>query len=512
MNTSKQHTFLSTLSVNPYKGTCFSGVSGFLTRTLSPEFSKDQFVISCLNTKDFISSFIEISKNIPDEDLYDAISSKAYDELALDQAVEYQIQYIESFRNLNEENRYFHIFIVDPIQLKDIYHNIVAKVKYIDVLIPTPLLIKSLYTQEIIENNGVHCFVYFQESDACITLYSDKEFLYTKSIKYSLMDMHERFCELYGERVEYASFLNFFTKESLRDTKSDYKEFFIKLYKELFAHINDILTYAKRAFEIDKFEHLYVGSRVETFTQLDEMLEVELNVKSSAFNFNFNLETQNNEYVDQVHSLMQVYATLKKSEKYQCNFTIYKRPPAFIKRESGKLILLTAASFALAFAYPISYWIATYALMLQEDLLTHEYNKLHTIKITREATIKTKMADKDKAIALLTQEKKEYSDKKHTLIKIHEVKVDYPMKAKLIAMLTKDLNKFALKVEKINYAQSDKSKYFTLNLISTQDRKVTRLIEYLTKTYEHKFQFKLENISYDEKLKQYFSELKVSIL
>jgi hypothetical protein len=512
MSTSLQHTFSSVLSVNPYKDTYFNSISSFISETSSPEFSKDQFVISYLNTKNFINAQIEISKNIPDEDLYDAINSKAYDDLALDQAVEYQIQYIESFSNLDEENRYFHVFIVDPLEIIDTFRTPVEKVKYLDVITPAPLLIKSLYAKEIIDSNGVHCFIYFQENDAFITIYSDKEFIYTKSIKYSFIDMHERFCELYGERVDFQSFLDFFAKESLKETNSDYKEFFIKLYKELFANVNDILTYAKRAFDIEKFEHVYIGSQLQTVTKLDEMLEVELHIKSSEFDFDYGLETDNSGYVDQLHALMNIYTTVDHTDKYDCNFTLYRRPPAFIKRESGKLIILTAAAFALAFAYPITYWILTYAQGLQEDLLKQEYSAVHNTKITREATIKNRQADKAKALTLLAEEKKEYTDKKNTLVKIHEVKVDYPMKAKLLTTFTKDLNRFGVKVAKINYTELEKKKFFTFNLISTRDRKVTRLIEYLTKKHEKSFKFELEHINYDEDFKKYFSELKVSIL
>jgi len=211
MSTSAQHSFSSVLSVNPYKDTYFNSVSSFITESKTPEFSKDQFIISYLNTKEFITAQIEISKNIPEEDLFDAINNKAYDELALDQAVEYKIQYIETFDNLDEENRHFHLFIVDPLDITNTFSDSVEKLKYIDVIIPVPLLIKSIYARDIIESNGVHCFIYIQEDDAFITIYKNQEFVYTKSIKYSLMDMHEKFCELYGERVDYDDFLNFFS-------------------------------------------------------------------------------------------------------------------------------------------------------------------------------------------------------------------------------------------------------------------------------------------------------------
>lgn len=511
MSTAQQNSFSSVISINPYKDTYFNGVSSFLSETPKPEFMKEQYAISYLNTSGFINSQIAISKNIPEEDIPDALSSKVYDDLGLDQAVEFQVQYIESFNNLDEDNRYFHVFIVDPLTITETFQTVEEKIKYIDVIIPTPLLLKSLYTKEIIENNGVHCFIYFQENDAFLTIYGDKEFIYTKSLKYSFVEMHERFCELYGERISYEEFIDFFSTANLRDTESEYKDYFIKLYKELFSNVNDILTYAKRAFDIDKFEQVYIGSQISTVTKLDEMLEVELNIKSADFDFDYGFES-NDQFIDQLQSLMHVYTTIPKSERYECNFTIYKRPPRFIQRESGKLIILLAASFTLAFAYPITYWILTYAQELQRDILQKEYNDLHIVKTTREATLKNREADKTKALTLLAQEKKEYVDKKNTLIKIHDVKVNYPMKAKHIALLTKDLNKFGVQVEALSYSEKENLKEFSFSLVSSKDKKTTQLVEHLTKIHDGEFKFSLEEIAYDKETRKYFSELKVKIL
>ncbi len=511
MSTTQQNSFSSVISINPYKDTYFSGVSSFLSETTKPEFMKEQYAISYLNTNSFINSQIAISKNIPEEDLEDAISNKVYDDLGLDQAVSYQIQFIESFNNLDEENRYFHAFVVDPLTITETFEIAAEKIKYIDVILPAPLLIKSLYTKELIESNGVHCFIYFQENDAFLTIYGDKEFIYTKSLKYSFIEMHERFCELYGERINYEEFIDFFTNTNLKETESDYKDYFIKLYKELFSNINDILTYTKRAFDIDKFEQVYIGSQISSVTKLDEMLEVELNIKAADFDFDYEFES-NDQFIDQLQSLMHIYTTIPKSERYECNFTIYKRPPRLIQRESGKLLILLAASFTLAFAYPITYWILTYAQDLQRDLLQKTFNDLHITRTTREATIKNREADKTKALTLLAQEKQDYIEKKNTLIKIHDVKVNYPMKAKHIALLTKDLNKFGVRLEALSYAETEEVKQFTFNLVSSRDKKTTQLIEYLTKIHNTKFKFSLEEIAYDKETKKYFSELKVEIL
>ncbi|MDY0117229.1 MAG: hypothetical protein RBR59_06620 [Sulfurimonadaceae bacterium] len=511
MNNETNHSFSSVVSINPYKNTYLSGRSSFLSEVKSAEYRKEQFAISYLNSQGFINSQISISKNIPEEDLFDAINNKIYDELGLDQAVTYQIQFIESVKTLDESNRTFNVFIVDPSSLEETYNDVVKKIKYIDIIIPTPLLIKSLYSKSIIESMGVHCFVYFQENDASVTVYDEHEFVFTKSIKYSIKQMHERFCEIHGERIDYIDFIDFLTLESLKDTLSEYKPSLIKLYKEIFSNINDILTYVKRAFEIEKIETVYIGSQLELATLLDEMAEVELKIKSEDFDFKCGY-TSELTHVDQLHALMHLYTTIDENEKYLCNFTIYHRPPKFIKRESGKLILVTAASIFLAFLYPITYWSLGYGQQLRFDMLTQEYNEIHNIRTTREATINNTEAEKAKFLALLKTEDAEYYRKKATLIKIHEVKVNYPMKAKLIHTLTQGLNKFNVQLEKLNYDEDTTHKVFSLGLVSSKDKEITQLVEYFTKTYEKEFMFSIEEILYQDESKKYFGELKVELL
>lgn len=511
MGKQKQHSFSSVISVNPYKDSYINSVSNFLTTSESAEFQKDQFAISHLNTKDFINTHIQISKNIPNEDIYDAITNKVYDDLALDQAVIYQIQFIETFNNLDEENRHFHVFIVNPDDIEKAFENVVEKIKYLDVIIPSPLLLKSLYSKEIIQSSGANCFIYFQENSTFLTIYNNKEFTYTKSLNYSLIQMYDRFCELYGEKIEYDEFINFLSTQNLKDTESDYKEHIIKLYKEVFANVNDILTYVKRAFDIDKIEQLYIGTQIQTVTKLDEFAEVELSIKASNFEFDYGFESSD-KYIDQIQVLMHIYTQLHHSEKYACNFTLYPRPPKFTQRESGKIIILTAASLVVAFAYPILYWFLTYTQVFQEDASKIENKQISIEKTTREASINAKQKEKNRIITLLKQEREDYIDKKSTLIKIHDVKVNYPMKAKLLYELTKDLYKFRVELESLTYIQNSETKNFNLSILSSENRSITKLLEYLTITYDGKFNFSLKNISYDETHKKYFSELKVEML
>jgi hypothetical protein len=323
--------------------------------------------------------------------------------------------------------------------------------------------------------------------------------------------MYEKFCELYGERVEYKYFTKILSNDNLKENENDYKHFVLKLYKEIFANINDILTYAKRAFDIEKIEHIYIGSQMSTVSFLDEIAEVELGIKASNFIFNYGFESSN-KHIDQVHALMHLYTTLSVDARYDCNFTVFHRPPNFTKRESGKLLILIAASLLFAFIYPLFYWSQAYIQEIQLNSLNETYNNQHIERTQRESSIKIKQNEKEKVAILLNKEIENYTTKKNILITIHDVKVNYPMKAKLLYTLTNDLNNIEVKVESISYDQNNSNKKFTFNLVSSEDKIITQLLENLTKKYEATFKFSLENILYKKEPKLYFSELKVTLL
>jgi hypothetical protein len=507
MDKTKKQTFSSVLSINPYNDSYYTGVSNRLAPEESPAYAKEQYAISFLNTKSFITTTVDISKNIPEDDVYDALENKVYEELALDMAVEYQIQYIEASQT-DENNRFYHVFVVDPLTMEEEFSASVEKVKYIDQIVPVPLLLKTLYQREIIDEGGVHAFLYFQENDAFFTLYNDQDFIYTKSLKFSFKQMHERFCELLGEQVDLKMFVQLLAEEGLSASNTEYQKHLIKLFGEIFLHINDVLTYAKRAFDIEKIDNVYIGSQIGAISGLDEYSQTYLGLTSKTFDFDYGFETEA-WYIDQVHALMQLYALTPASERYECNFTVYHRPPPFLQRKSGQLITTMAASIVIALAYPVTYWSMEYAENVHKQILTKEYNEVHSKKVTREATIKLKLAEKDRVQKLLDAEKAEFDAKKETLAKIRDVKVNYPMKAKALTAFTADLNKYGVSLTKIAYAENAKvGKYFTFSLSASQDKRITALLEYLTKAKTKDYRFILEKITYNKNKARYYSELK----
>jgi hypothetical protein len=379
MNSAK-HKFSTVLSINPYSSSYVNEQSGFLSLSNRANFSKKQYLISFLNTKDFITGQISISKNIPQDDINDAIFSKAYEELALDQAIRYQIQYVETFHNLYEGSRNFYLFIINPLNNKKIFKKYIEEIKYIDYVIPAPLLLKLLYTKKIIQSNGVHCFIYFDKNETFITIYDNKEFIYTKSINHSLKQIYLRYCELSGREIDYEHFINFLTTKNLKDIPPEYNTFVLKLYKEVFTNISDVLTYVKRILNINKLDNVYVGSGVNITTKLHEIAEVELGIKSSNFYFDYGFKNSNS-FIEQLHSLMHIYVNSPSELKYESNFSIYNRPPKFIQRQSGKISIFIAITLLLSFLLPIYYWSLISTQNTSYEALYSEYKNKHNLKI-----------------------------------------------------------------------------------------------------------------------------------
>lgn len=507
MALSQQHVFETVLSASPYDDSYFLSSNNRLAAEANPKYGKKQFAIANLGTKDFITASVGISKSIPEEDRRFVIETKVYEELALDIAVEYAIEYVEIVGTGEEKERLFHVFVVDPLLIQETYTEVIDKIQYLDQIIPTPLLLKPLYTNEIIESFGAHAYIYFQEDDAFFTLYDNQEFVYTKSLKYSLREMHERFCELLGEQVPLTEFEMVLANDGLATANSEYQKYLIKLFGEIFLHINDVLTYTKRAYEIENIEHVFIGSVLGNIAGVDEYCQTYLGFETRDFDFAYGFATE--QYIDQIHMLLQLHVKTEEAERYNANFTIYHRPPPFLQRHSGKLIVTTFVSLVAAFAYPVGLWTMTYVQSVHKNILEKEYQEIHVEKTTREKSLKVKNKELKNVTKRLDEENQLFDQRKNTLMKIHEVKVGYPMKGEIMVTLSKELNRFNVGVSEISYQENKKMKFFTFNLMAKEDAQITDLLKYLTSKDGNQFNFSMENIKLDNKTSYYRSQLKV---
>ena len=435
------------------------------------------FITSYISNKDIITTSVTISRSIPEEDIADILDIKAYEELGLDQANSYVISSYE-VENAGEERQY-HIFVAEPEELDTLYLPIKQQTKYVDLIIPAPLLYKPLYSKEILQDNNTHCFVYFTQHDASVTLYKDGEYLYSKSIEFSLEQIYDKYCELIGEKVDEQEFFSILEAEGLKTTNNDYQQNFMKIFGEVFITINDIIIYAKRAFNLESIDQMFIGSERGPIIGLDDYSQNYLGLHSSDFNFNYNVSNEE-WYTDQFQYLMLLASfEYMEDESAFVNLTMYPRAPAFVNRASGQFLISTFAAISLSLAYPLIYLVGSYvndakvyALNNEDEKLTAEATKYKAILSKKKSTIK-RLDNKIKNISTI------YSGKTKTLTAIYDKKINYKLKSGLFHTIASELDKFDVHVDMLS---TDDDTLF-VSLVSTDDRKFTELIKYISDTH-----------------------------
>ena len=440
-------------------------------------YNTSNFITSYVSNKDLITTSVKISRSIPEEDIADILDIKAYEELGLDQASSYVISSYE-IENAGEEREY-HLFVSEPEGMDELFLPIKQEVKYVDLIIPAPLLYKTLYRKEILQTNNTHCFVYFTQYDATVVLYKDGEYLYSKSIDFALEQIYDKYCALIGEKVDEKEFYSILESEGLKTTNNDYQQNFMKIFGEVFITINDIIIYAKRAFNLETVDQMFIGSERGPIIGLDDYSQNYLGLHSSDFNFNYNV---NNEewYTDQLQYLMLLSSfEYMEDEASFVNMTMYPRAPSFVNRASGQFIISTFAAVSLSLAYPLTYLVGSYVNDAKIYALTGEDNKL-TAESTKYKGILSKKKNEIKALdSKIGKVSTIYNGKTKTLIAIYDKKINYKLKSGLFHTIADELNKFDVHVDRLTTEEDT----LYISLVSTDDRKFTELIKYISDTH-----------------------------
>ncbi|NPA64721.1 MAG: hypothetical protein GXO16_07075 [Epsilonproteobacteria bacterium] len=503
----KKESIAGYVSINPYSNEAYLYSKGLVRKT-ALRFVKKYFYSSFLSTKDFIVARIDLSKNIPEEDLQDVLELKAYEELDLDQTIEYKIDYLEAPTLPSDKERRFYVFVTEYEILEEVFKDVVKQIPYIDEILPAPLLFRTLYTNDILETDATDVFIYFQRHDAFLTIYQNGTYVYSKSLKYSFEDMAERLSELMGKEVSVHEVMNDLAKEGLRIPDLDKLQHYMQIFSELFMHINDVLIYAKRANGIDHIDHIYIGSEVGSIKGIEEYCQTYLAHTALEFGFDYGIDTKE-PYVDDLHFLNILTAKdiVEKGLEYP-NFSIYPRPAPFFQRPAGKLTLAIAASLAIGAIYPLYNYALGLKYKYEAMELEKEYPKIHAQRVSLESRInklKKELEEIKKRIALKEEELKRHQD---ILNAIYDKKVNYVPKSATIADISQDMVAYKLLVSQI---ENNESKY-DFNTTATDDKAITRFIKYISENKSDRYDIstkRIEKLAPDSEV--YSSKIEVEV-
>lgn len=501
---SKKNSYSNIVSVDPITLTSYEYSKNEIKINKIEKSKRDSFFTSYIPSKDIINATIEMSRNISDEDLKDAIEVKVYDELGLDSAVNYSITYLETETN-DTRNKSYNVFVMDSLLVDERLGAIKKHTKYIDYATAAPFLLQSLYTKNLLEPEGVYCFIYFQKEDAFLAIYRDGEYLYSKSLHYSLMQINEKFCELVGERVDEKDFNSLLTNDGLKGSNLEYQKHLMKLFGEIFLYINDVLIYAKRSYALETINKIYIGSEIGDLLGIEEYAQSYLGLESHEFNFNIAINSKE-WYIDQIHILMILAAQSYFDEKDdRLNFSHFKRAPPLFKRPLGKLIATVVASIVISLAYPVYQIGFDYILKMQLNQKSQDFQKLNKKSNIIKNQLAALQSEKNKVNVLLKKEGDKLEFRKKLLHEIYTKKISYPMKAIILTQLFDVTNKTGSKILDLKF---NKNK-FTFNIQNTSDKRITEFIKKLTDL--NKYKINTDKIIKDEKGNIYLSKVSIGL-
>jgi len=465
------------ITINPYIDSFYEYKNQEFKKLNSLNYNDKNYTISYVANKDMIITSLDVGYDVEVDELDDLLYMKAYEELGLDEEIDYSISYEK--RDSDENSNIYNLFITEAEILDRKFSEVQKETKYIDLLVPVPLLFKTLYKNNVLENKDAHCYVYFTMTDAFVAIYKDGNFIYSKSLEFSLEQIYEKYCALIGEKIDKKEFFEILDSEGLKTTNAEYQQNLMKIFGEIFLQINDIVIYAKRAYNIDSIQKLFLGSVSSPIVGLSDYGYNYLGIP--AFNLDFTFDIKNDEwYVDQLQYLM-----LKSGLDYiqdpkgTLNVTTYHRPPVFAKRSSGQFIISIILTSVLAIGAPLFYLIPAYTLegynyqlSSENDALATESNKYKNILREKKELIKQNRNQLKKLETI-------FDGKAKTLTSIYTKKVNYQFKSNFLYIFSKDLEKYQLHLEEISSDEDD----FTLSLLSKDEKNITKYIKYVSKKY-----------------------------
>ena len=493
------------VTIDLYNNKYYRYVNGKFEALKKLKFSKRDILVSYIANNDLIIEPMEFSSSIADEDIINVATDRAYEELRLDTATKYKIFPIKTAIRGNS-NKYQTI-IVDESKLKKRLEPVVARRDVVDYVIPAPLLYKVLYHKNRLSKNNTDLFIYFGQEDTFVTFYHKGEYLYSKSIKYSLTYMYERMCQLAQEVfLTKEQFFELLKKDGLKNSEGRVKDLIIQVFNECFLNLNDVLIYTKRVYDIKDINKAYVGFSCGYLAGIDAYVNNYLNLETMPVTSIYT-KTDPIKTVGPLTSLMLMSVLEANEGSFETvNLTPYPRPMPLSKRPSGKL-LLGSAIVASLFLIPVAYYyVKGFSYQLENKTLAIKERKLNIIA----TDYKRKLKERRERLKALEEANKKlakiYKTKKGELDEVYDKKFNYKLKSEQLALVTEVLNNYDIKSKDITISDD----LYAIELEAKDDKEITSFIKKLVSKFDKKItKVDIDNIKFDNKDRLYKGVLKV---
>ena len=405
---------------------------------------KKEFIGTRVLFDRLITHSFKISSTISQEELDVQVEINMYEDLGLDTAKQYKIDYIK--KKLDYEESYIiEAFAFEIEKAKEDFDFILKKHSYIDFIAAPNLVFETLYHNKILSPKQ-DIFVYIDKDESFFTIYKDGTYLSSSS----LINISQIAKIIDTKDIETDRLFNILSSKGLDISLYSQEEMYIyeslnKTFLDIFSKINNIAMHNRSIFGFESIDRIFFSTPQGRIKGLKEFV---INFSGDTIELrDFNLFKQKRDdlFLERVTGSYILDKYLENNN--QDNLTFLEKIPPFHKTTLGKYFIFFVVMIFLSSLYPIYLYQKINTFQEEYIIVSAKYNKIskqvQSIK-SKIKIIKNKLENSKRLKKALDKEFKNISNTVEQLIDVKSKTRNYTT---TILQITDVLKKYNLSLK-----------------------------------------------------------------
>ncbi|MGP1450590.1 MAG: hypothetical protein ACTTJS_05645 [Wolinella sp.] len=436
--------------------------------------SSSAYIASALPSLSLLRAVIELPKNVPEEAIDEMLLEAAYDQLGLSLEDDYVMQY-QRRKGYDSSQHEYDVFLMPHTAIEERLGVLRARYPYVDCVIPYIMLPQMLYKRGLISSKGGQVFIHVGDDDSFFILFDEGEMIYSKSLDIKIGNLRNIFVEQSGLDLDRDEFIKYLSGRAA-DHES-YDGAMSVLYRMMYNEIEEALSFARRIHPNVRIDILYLDASArfkdEFFHYLSDMLMLPCKPVSSLISHEHYLR-------DSCLMMLGIYylQAILGGDNLP-NFTIYKRPPPFLKRDGGIVTIFMGLSLIVSLGYPLSsiyQWFVLNNELKEVNQQSYEYEEKAASYKRELDTLKVQRDELEKSIEA---REKMYSELETSLRDIYKWQSEYVDKSKIFDEFLKSSLKNHIAIEHLMINDSNSSVVLEANATAKEQRNFSGFLKNL---------------------------------
>lgn len=437
--------------------------------TVTKAYEKDAIYIVNLPITGIYQTSIVVPEDVPADEVALMYEEEVLEDLGLPMDKEY-IMKVRDLETSPSGSREYGVSIIEKSIIEKMFVSCGA-LKHLDFLIPTPYLYETLFKNAVIDPHGHKVIIYIGRTESFGALFKNGELIYYKTMDVNFQQLLPKFNESSPEELNSKQLFEILSQEG---KGTQFESALRRVYAIISEEVDDLIVYVKRLYQLQELDAVYLDNAYGFAPAIYEYLSASYGILCKNFSFR---ETLGTDEGDMVKALAIHFAEVNKTSPVWNNYTIMSKPKPFLKRDSGKLISLTAAAAVLS----ISYLLVNYTLSSINKANTEFLQKENRVMQKKEQEIsdvqKKLQQNLEAAQKSLKQEEGLKDQYVAALLNFVAFKDKYIQKSTLLIDFMDYLRENRLYLEKLDFKEEGSGVNFLFDVVGKNEDSIAAFVD-----------------------------------